>query len=72
MNNFTDSFSPKTKNANVMVKIDSIVSTSTTKRNFHVMLMKTLQKKTRIENIWKSAFYRILQNENAWFLTPWS
>ena len=51
VNNFTDSFSPKTKNANVMVKIDSIVSTSTTKRNFHVMLMKTLQKKTRIENI---------------------
>ena len=36
------------------------------------MLVKTLQKKTGIENIWKSAFYRILQNENAWFLTPWS
>ena len=55
-----------------MVKIDSIVSTSTIKWNFHVMLMETLQKKIRIENIWKSPFYRILQNENAWFLTPWS
>ena len=51
VNNFTDSFSPKTKNANVMVKIDSIVSTSTTKKNFHVMLLKTLQKNIRIENI---------------------
>ena len=55
-----------------MVKIDSIVSKSTTKKNFHVMLLKTLQKNIRIENIWKSAFYRILQNKNAWFLTPWS
>ena len=60
------------KMQNVMVKIDSIVSTSTTKWNFHVILMKTLQKKIRIENIWKSAFYRILQNENDRFLTPWS
>ena len=55
-----------------MVKIDLIVTPSTTKRNFHVMFMKTLQKKTRIENIWKYAFYRILQNEKAWFLTRWS
>ena len=61
MNNFTDSFSPKTKNANVMVKIDSIVSTSTTKKNFHEMLLKTLQKtfalKT-LESLLFTGFYK--------------
>lgn len=44
-----------------MVKIDSIVSTSTTKRNFHVMLMKTLQKRLALktfESLLFKGFYK--------------